>query len=82
MLTIDTADRIAIDGVQVNLAVFQTANGTVVFTPECRITKQPYVEHLMPHKRYALSHNSPSSGAPGRAQFESDIRALIERNAS
>lgn len=76
-ITIDTANRISIDGRAVGLSVTQRANGTVVYTPENRATGDNYAEHKMPHARYSLAHDNPTSGAAGRAQFEADIRALL-----
>lgn len=79
MIAIDTTDRIILDGSNTGLAVTQTSKGTVVFTPESRLSKQAYKEHAMPHKRYSLAHDAPASGAAGRSQFEADIRALIAK---
>jgi len=75
MITIDTANRISIDNVQTGLAVTQSANGTVVYTPEC--IGSHYKEHTMPHARYSLTHDKPASGVAGKSQFESDIKELI-----
>ena len=77
MITIDTTNRIVIDGSRTNLAVTQNANSTVVYTPESVLNKQAYKEHAMPYGRYSLAHDAPASGAAGRSQFEADIRALI-----
>jgi len=75
MLTIDTSNRISIDGQATGLAVTQCRGGTVVYTPEG--IGRPYAEHKMPHFRYSTAHDSPASGAAGRVQFEADIRALV-----
>lgn len=75
MLTIDTSNRISIDGQATGLAVTQRRDGTVVYTPEG--TSRPYAEHKMPHARYSTAHEKPASGAAGRIQFEEDIRALL-----
>ena len=74
-MTIDSANRIVIDHIQTGLAVTQNASGTIVYTPEGVISR--YKEHKMPHTRYSLSHDSPSSGVAGKSQFENDIKDLI-----
>lgn len=56
--------------------VTQRAGGTVVYS--VAPNGDHYCEHGMPHARYSTSHDKPASGVPGRAQFEADIRALIE----
>ena len=76
-ITIDSANRIAIDHIQTGLAVTQSGKGTIVYTPESSVTK--YAEHQMPHVRYSLSHEKPASGVAGRPQFEIDIRALLAK---
>jgi len=76
MLTIDTSNRISIDGRATGLAVTQLRDGTVVYTPEG--IGRPYAEHKMPYARYSTTHDAPSSGAAGRSQFEADLRALIK----
>lgn len=76
-MTIDTANRISIDGHFIGLAVTQRRDGTVVYTPESIVSGTSYAEHKMPHARYSLAHGAPASGAAGRAQFEADIRALL-----
>lgn len=76
-ITIDLANRIEIDNIQTGLAVTQKASGTVVYTPEGISSR--YKEHKMPHSRYSLAHDSPASGVAGRAQFEIDIKELLER---
>lgn len=75
-ITVDSANRIAIDGTQTGLAVTQDREGTRVYTPEGINAR--YEVHKMPHVRYSLAHDSPASGVAGRAQFESDIRALMK----
>lgn len=77
MIQIDTSNRIRIDGRDTGLALTQRASGTVVYTPE--IGASAYREHKMPHARYSTAHDAPASGAAGRAQLESDVRALLER---
>ncbi len=77
MITIDTTNRIVINGSRTNLAVAQNSTGTVVYTPESLLKQQAYKEHAMPYKRYSLAHDAPASGVAGRSQFEGDIRALI-----
>lgn len=76
-ITIDSANRIAIDNIQTGLAVTQNASGTVVYTPEGISSR--YKVHKMPHARYSLSHEKPASGAAGKSQFEIDIKELLER---
>jgi hypothetical protein len=84
MIQIDTANRIILDGKQTGLAVTQTAQGTIVYTPEAQGVR--YRAHPMPHARYSLAHDNPrpAHASPdkypppaGRAQFEADIRALL-----
>lgn len=77
MILIDTTNRIVIDGQRTPLAVIQRGDGTVVYTPESRLSGQAYVEHEMPHKRYSLAHEAPTSGVAGRAEFESDVKTLL-----
>lgn len=74
-ITIDSANRIAIDNIQTGLAVTQNANGTIVYTPEGIATR--YKEHKMPHQRYSLAHDNPASGVPGRTQFELDVKFIL-----
>ena len=74
-MTIDSANRIAIDHIQTGLAVTQNAGGTIVYTTEGVISR--YKEHKMPHARYSLSHDRPFSGVAGKSQFENDIKKLI-----
>lgn len=76
MIQIDTSNRIRIDGRDTGLALTQRASGTVIYTPE---GSSAYREHKMPHARYSTAHDAPASGAAGRAQLESDVRALLER---
>lgn len=75
-ITIDTANRIAIDHVQTGLAIAQRREGTVIYTPEGVSTQ--YAEHKMPHARYSTAHDAPASGAAGRSQLEQDILAIIK----
>ncbi|MEJ6003885.1 hypothetical protein [Paucibacter soli] len=77
MIQIDTSSRIVIDGNRTPLAVTQKGDGTVVYTPESRLSGQAYIEHKMPHQRYSLAHDAPASGVAGRAEFESDVKALL-----
>lgn len=84
MIQIDTSDRILLDGKQTGLAVTQNGRGTIVYTPESPISGTRYQEHTMPHVRYSLTHDNPALtnvSRPGRAQFEADIRALLNANA-
>ena len=64
------------------LGVAQTKTGTVVFTRETfnQFTNPnglKYKVHKMPHQRYSLAHDNPSSGVAGRAEFERDLLALM-----
>ena len=90
-LQVDTAGYIKIDGRNTGLKTGQRREGTIVYSPELPrrqsvvgdelvwLEKQAYQEHHMPHTRYSLAHDNPGSGAAGRAQFEVDIRDLLER---
>lgn len=80
MIQIDTLNRIILNGQLTNLAVVQDADKTRVYTPECKISGTPYVEHEMPHVRYSLTHPEPHSGVPGLRQFEADISALNQQS--
>lgn len=75
-ITIDSANRIAIDNLQTGLAVTQSGKGTIVYAPEGLGTK--YAEYPMPHVRYSLSHEKPASGVAGRSQFEHDIIEILK----
>ncbi len=75
MLTIDTSDRIIIDGQATGLALTQRRDGTVIYTPEA--FGRPYAEHQMPRPRYSSVHEKPASGAAGRTQLEADVRKLL-----
>ncbi len=77
MIQIDTANRIILDGQQTGLALVQRASGTVVYTPESKASGTAYREHKMPEARYSTAHDSPASGAAGRAALETHIRALL-----
>lgn len=76
MLTITQSNRIELDGNSTGLFVTQKASGTVVYSADHGGAN--YKEHAMPHARYSTAHDAPASGAAGRGQFESDIRALLE----
>ena len=80
-LKIDTADEILLDGQRTGLGVTQRRDGTVVYTRERPGVR--YAEHKMPHARYLLGSDSQITkpGVATRAQFESDVRALLERLA-
>jgi hypothetical protein len=77
MLTIDTSNRISINGQPTGLALTQRREGTVIYTPEG--IGRAYAEHKMPHARYSTAHDAPASGAAGRAQLEADIVALLKK---
>lgn len=72
MIQITTNNEILLDGKSTGLALVQRAEGTVIYS-----YPGGYVEHKMPHPRYATSHPSPDSGAAGSLQLEDDIRALL-----
>ena len=91
MIQIYTSNDIILDGQNTGLKVTQDRSGTIVYTPEIGYKRQDvvdgevvwlepqrYQEHKMPRQRYSLAHDKPASGAAGRAQFETDIRALLE----
>lgn len=78
MIEFSTSNSIIIDGNDIGLKVTQTASGTVVYTPENRITGQEYQAHQMPHQRYSLVHSNPASGNAGWDQFEADVKALLK----
>ena len=96
-MQIDTNGWIIIDGRDTPLSVGQRREGTVVYTREINrrhqvvnqagdlVWREPvrYQEHPMPHARYLLGSDSPITkpGVATRAQFESDVRALLERLA-
>jgi hypothetical protein len=89
MIQIDTSNKIILDGRPTGLAVTQNGRGTIVYTPESQISGTRYQEHTMPHARYSLAHDNPRPAhaspevadkyppSAGRAQFEADIRALL-----
>ena len=86
MLQHATDNSLILDGKTTGLKAAQRREGTVVYTPESRLSGQAYREHAMPHTRYSLSHDSPidprtglPTGAAGRAQFEADLRDLLAR---
>lgn len=81
-----TDNSLIIDGQATGLKLAQRQDGTVIYTPENRLSGQAYVQHPMPHARYSLSHDNPinprtgePTGAAGRAQFEADLRELLAR---
>ena len=90
-LQVDTAGYIKIDGRSTGLKAGQRREGTIVYSPELPrrqdvvdgevvwLEPQRYQEHKMPRQRYSLARDKPASGAAGRAQFETDIRDLLER---
>lgn len=79
MLQIATNNALILDGKSIGLSLVQRREGSVVYTPESRLSGQAYREHPMPHPRYATSHDAPASGAAGRAQLEADLRELLAR---
>lgn len=77
MIQIDTANRIILDGQPTGLALVQRASGTVIYTPESKASGIAYREHKMPAPRYSTAHDSPDSGAAGRAALEEHVRSLL-----
>jgi hypothetical protein len=69
---------ILLDGQSTGLSVTQKKDRTVVYVPESRISGVRYKEFQMPSARYSLAHDAPASGVAGRADFERDLKALIE----
>lgn len=96
-MQIDTNGWIILDGKDTPLSVGQRREGTVVYTREIPrrhqvvdkagdlVWRDPvrYAEHKMPHARYLLGIDSPITkpGVATRAQFETDVRALLEQLA-
>ncbi len=78
-LQISTANWILIDGQDTGLGVTQRREGTAVYTRERAGVR--YAEHTMPHARYMLGSDSPITkpGVATRAQFEADVRALLDQ---
>lgn len=76
-IQIDHANRLHINNQPTGLALSQTRAGTVVYTPAG--VAQKYKEHTMPHARYSVAHDAPSSGAAGRLTLERDVRNLLLR---
>lgn len=84
-ISIDTSNRISIDGVATGLALAQTSDRTIIFTPESG--KQEYKEHSMPFKRYSASTKYPHKigenydplKTAGNIQLETDIKNLLKK---
>ena len=76
---ISTDSTILLNGKPIGLKVTQSAKGTVVYTPEVAHRKQAYQEHTMPHARYSLAHDNPTSGIPGIHEFGQDIELLLSK---
>ena len=76
-MTIYTNNAIEIDGQKTGLGVCQTSKKTLVYTMEIIGVRQ-YAEHKMPNARYTLAADTSITAAPGRVQFEADIRSLIK----
>jgi len=74
----DPTNEIVLDGVRTGFKVTQNKTGTTVYTPEVSQKKQAYKEHKMPHVRYSLAHETPSTGIPGVIDFERDFRNLLK----
>lgn len=74
-LEISENGAIFLDHADTGLSVCQTRAGTEVY----RRTGDGLYERLpLPRERYALSTDAPASGVAGLADFERDVRALIE----
>lgn len=80
MFTINSNGSISLSGNQTGLAVTQDARGTIVYTVESKFSGVSYKEHDMPHSRYSLAHNAPTSGVAGRDDFERDLLDLIGKD--
>lgn len=57
--------------------VTQSKKGTLVYRPECHLTKTKYKEYSLPSPRYSLEHDRPASGAAGRQEFEKDFLEFL-----
>lgn len=66
----DTGE-IQINGLPTGLHVTNAGMNTVVYSLE------PYTEYKLPHLRYSLVHESPSSHVPGKEEFKKDILAIL-----
>lgn len=87
MFEIDTiSGRITINSAFSGLHVTQARSGTIVYTTES--APGGYKAHTMPHARYSLAHDAPRPlhatpelaekyKTAGRAQFKTDILALL-----
>ena len=82
MMQIHTSGSIKLDGQSTGLLVIQKSDRTVVYVPESRISGVRYKEFKMPSARYSLTHDAPASGVAGRADFERDLKALVESRPS
>jgi hypothetical protein len=74
-MRIYTDNSIEINNLETGLKVAQDHMHTKVYS--CTI-KNGYVEYQMPHQRYSLAHDKPSTNLPGREQFEKDIINLMK----
>lgn len=79
MLQITTNNALLLNGKSIGLSLVQRREGTVVYTPDSRLSGRSYREHKMPHRRYSTMHDAPASGAAGLVQLESDLRELMSR---
>lgn len=79
MLQITNNNTLLIDGKSIGLSLVQCREGTIVYSPESRLSGRAYREHKMPHRRYSTAHDTPASGTAGLVQLESDLRELISR---
>jgi hypothetical protein len=87
MLQIDTSNSIIINGRDTGLKLTQRREGSVVYAPER--PGQAYRAYAMPYARYSAAHDAPHKPGEsynpqktaGRAQLETDVRALMARLA-
>jgi hypothetical protein len=80
-MTIAKNGTIAINFNSTGLVVIQNDDKTQVFKLDTVDGVDTEEAVKMPHPRYSLSHDKPTSGVAGRVQFESDIRAYLKANS-
>ncbi len=79
-LTIAKNGLIAIDFNSTDLFVMHTDDKTQVFKLVVRDGVEVEEEIAMPHPRYSLTRDKPTSGVAGRTQFEADILAYLKKS--
>lgn len=80
-ITIYNNGDISINGRATGLRVTQEQYGTAVYRlQENERRSIELVPVPMPARRYALSCDKPASGNPGRADFEKDLLAVMEKH--